>query len=75
MNWLLRESKSHYGLTVLVLFSGGAHVFWQAQFQINLFVPEMKQVVSYLISWVNFCILLIFNEDIKPRQGVSEGSN
>ena len=41
----------------------------------NLFAPEIKQVVSYLIFWVNFCILLIFNEDIKPRQGVSEGSN
>ena len=57
-----------------MLLSGGAH-FWQALFQINLFAPEIKQVVSYLIVWVNFCILLIFNEDIKPRQGVSEGSN
>ena len=58
-----------------MLLSGDAHVFWQALFQINLFAPEIKQVVSYLIFWVNFCILLIFNEDIKPRQGVSEGSN
>ena len=57
-----------------MLLSGGAH-FWQVLFQINLFAPEIKQVVSYLIVWVNFCILLTFNEDIKPRQGVSEGSN
>ena len=56
---------------MLVLLSGGAHVFWQAQFKINLFAPEIKQVVSYLIFKVNFCILLIFNEDVKPRQRVS----
>ena len=41
----------------------------------NKFIRSWNKTSCLLIFWVNFCILLLFNKDIKQRQGVSEGSN